>query len=302
MRTIYTLIIFLFIALSSYRIVVEGVAEVDEAATKTDTEDSATSDESFADALTPTEESTESVPRKYRKTHKTKPLSVTETSSTSSIKSSVTSSTTTKDLSDNTHLDVISLNSRNFGKHISDGSVWLVEFYSPHCSHCVEFEALYSDIARYYHSQSISGTTKSKQSKKKQRSIKVGKVNGEIERALVSRFAIDSYPCFFLIDGFRVYKYGGLRLKKNLMAFAEGGYKKDASVPFIESPMGPLGIFQGTLMTAGHIFLDIFQWSQKTFGLSPLIVGMILFGAMFMGCFFLIVSLALIIPEKPKRA
>ena len=127
-------------------------------------------------------------------------------------------------------------------------------------------------------------------------------MNGEIERALVSRFAINAYPCFFLIDGFRVYKYGGLRLKKNLMAFAEGGYKKDATVSFIESPMGPLGIFQGTLMSTGHIFLDIFQWSQDNLGLSPLIVGMILFGAMFMGCFFMIVSLALIIPEKPKRA
>ena len=305
MRAINVLTILLFIVLSSYHQLVEGIVEVDESTATTNPEGttSESSTSGTSDAATTTEESVESIQRQNRKESIATTSSTSEESLKSSIKSTVTSNKKTNDV-DDTQFDAIQLNSRNFGKHISDGNIWLIEFYSPQCIHCVEFASSYSDIAKYYNSQSISGKSnpKAKKQKKKQRYIKVGKVNGAIERALVSRFAINAFPCFFLIDGFRVYKYGGLRSKKSLMAFAEGGYKKDATVSFIESPMGPLGIFQGTLMSTGHIFLDIFQWSQDTFGLSPLIVGMILFGAMFMGFFFLIVSLALIIPEKPKRA
>jgi thiol-disulfide isomerase/thioredoxin len=193
---------------------------------------------------------------------------------------------------DETYLEVIQLTSRNFSKHISDGSIWLIEFYSPKCGYCVEFAPTYADIARHYHS---------KTGNKKQRSIKVGKVNGEIEVALISRFAIDGYPSFFIVDGWSVYKFEDARYKKQLMAFADGGYKKNVSIPFYSSPMGPLGMFQGVLMFVGHTLSDVFEWAQHTFGLSPLLVGMILFGSMFMGCFFLIVMIALVIPERPKR-
>ena len=240
MRTIYILVSLLFTALSSYRLVVEGVPEVDELSTTTITEetasDSALDSSTSTTATTTSDDSAtaeESIEREQRKYHK---ASTAEESSISSTKSTV--SRTSKDLDDST-FEAIQLNSRNFGKHISDGNIWLIEFYSPHCSHCVEFASSYADVAKYYHSQSVSGTTNtnSKKQKKKIRHIKVAKVNGEIERALVSRFSINAYPCFFLIDGFDVYKYEGLRLKKNLMAFAEGGYKIDITVSFFESPI-----------------------------------------------------------------
>ena len=320
MRTISRLLLLLlFISLLSHHrlvLVVHG-AELDSAAAENTKKDATTTTTATSDSTDPdvTKDSTESTERKSKDTVVSSAFkdastkSVTSTSSTKTTNQKTTTSTTANDIVDETTLDVINLNSRNFGRHLSDRNVvWLIEFYSPHCSHCVEFAASYADIARHYHSRSSSSSSSSSSSNRgttqrsKQRRIKVAKVNGEIERALVSRFSISAYPCFFVVDGFRVYKYEGLRLKKNIMAFVEGGYKKESAISFVESPMGPLGIFQGSLLSMGHLFLDIFQWSQVTFGLSPLIVGMILFGIMFLGCFFFIVSLALIIPEKPKRA
>ena len=193
------------------------------------------------------------------------------------------------------YLDVIELTSRNFSQHVSNfgsNSVWLIEFYSPNCVHCVEFASQYAEIGMYYHRHSP---------KSRRRSIRVAKINGEQERALASRFGIYGFPSFFIIDGWSVYKFEEPRSKKRLMAFTEGGYKKTVSIPFYSSPMGPLGQFQGGLMYFGHILFDLFEWAQITFHLSPLIVGMIIFGSMFMGCFVVIVMLALVIPERPKR-
>jgi len=189
-------------------------------------------------------------------------------------------------------LEVITLTSRNFGRTLSSASrdtIWLVEFYSPHCGHCVEFAPTYSDLARIYHGDDT-------------KKIKLAKVNGDVERALTSRFGIYAYPSFFLIDGFTVYKYEQPRMRKMLMEFVEGGYKKTADpIPFYSSPMGPMGLMQGLLIFCGLLLHDLFQWTQTTFGLSPVLVGMMLFGSIFLGCFFLIVFLALVVPARQKR-
>lgn len=217
------------------------------------------------------------------------------------------SDVTTKDKAEETSLNpimkgnelpedvVVVLTSRNFSQHIAmqfgrSNTIWLLEFYSPNCIHCVEFAQQYSEIARYYHA-----------SPNRRPRIRVAKVNGEQERALASRFGIFAFPSFFIIDGWSVYRFEEARSKKRLMEFVEGGYKKTTSIPFYSSPMGPLGQFQGGLLSFGHVAVDLFEWAQLSFGLSPLFVGMIFFGSMFMGCFFLIVMMALIIPERPKR-
>ena len=185
-------------------------------------------------------------------------------------------------------LKVIQLNSRNFDKHLSDGNVWLIEFYSPNCIHCVEFAPTYMDIARQYHGSDAN-------------KIKVGKVNGEVERALVSRFAIYAFPSFYIVDGWSVYHFQQPRVRNLLTNYAEGGYKQTDSIPFYSSPMGPLGLMQGMLMSTGHTLSDVFGWTQQSFGLSPLVLGTIVFGSMFLGCFFIIVFLALVIPPRTKQ-
>ncbi len=55
----------------------------------------------------------------------------------------------------------------------------------------------------------------------------VGKVEGSKERTLSSRFSIRGYPSFFLIDGWDVYEFNGIRSKDTLINFAKRDYKKE---------------------------------------------------------------------------
>lgn len=180
------------------------------------------------------------------------------------------------------------LTTRNFGEYLGDGNIWLVEFYSPHCIHCTQFAPTFDEIASAYHSSNHYP-------------VKVGKVDGNTEKALASRFNIYGYPSFFIIDGYKVYPFEQPRSKQNMMQFAEGGYKKTEPLPFYSSPMGPIGILQGTLISVGVKAVDVFAWSQIRFGLSPLFAASILFGSVFMGIFLVIVFLAIVIPPKMKE-
>jgi thiol-disulfide isomerase/thioredoxin len=188
---------------------------------------------------------------------------------------------------DEASLKPVELTSHNFGSHIGDGNVWLIEFYSPHCTHCVEFAHTYEEISSFYHSSTVH-------------KIKVGKVNGDEERALTSRFSIYAYPSFYIVDGFQVYAFDKTRTKKVMMLFAEGGYMKEDPIPFYSSPMGPMGLMQGALISAGVALAGVFSWSQNTFGFSPMVTGGIMFGSLFIGCFFMIVFLAIVVTPKAK--
>ena len=191
---------------------------------------------------------------------------------------------------DETEKPVI-LTTRNFGDHVGDGNIWLVEFYSPNCIHCTQFAPTFDEIASTYHSPNSNNDPV----------IKVGKVDGNTEKALASRFNIFGYPSFFIIDGYNVYPFEQPRSKQNMMQFAEGGYRKAEPLPFYSSPMGPIGMLQGLLINVGVKAIDVFAWSQIQFGLSPLFAASLLFGSVFMGLFLVIVFLAIVIPPKVKE-
>jgi len=186
-------------------------------------------------------------------------------------------------------LGPVALTARTFGRSISDGNVWLLEFYAPWCGHCGAFAGTYAEIANVYHASD-------------EHKIKVAKIDGDSERALASRFGIYSYPSFFIVDGWNVYEFDQGRSKKALMKFAEGGYKEQDVIPFYTSPMGPIGLMQGALISAGSTMMDSFQWLQNSLGLSPLFAGMFMFGGIFMGCFFVIVFLALAFTGSKAKA
>jgi len=184
----------------------------------------------------------------------------------------------------------VDLTSRNFAHHINDGNIWLLEFYSPNCVHCVEFKSTYEEIAAMYHAP-----------ENKEKKIRVGRINASEERALATRFSIEAYPYFFVVDGFQVYSYEAQkRNKQTMVRFVEGAYKKIDPIPFFMSPMGPVGILQGFMISAGNFLVDTFAWSESTLGLSPVVTAGILFGAMFMACFFLIVAIAILATPKVK--
>ena len=127
-------------------------------------------------------------------------------------------------------------------------------------------------------------------------------MDGEEERALAARFHVHSYPSFYVIDGWTVYQFENHRSRTALMKYVEGGYKDDGEVlPFYSSPLGPVGMSQGMLLSAGFAASDVFLWLQESFGFSPIFAGMILFGGAFVGCFIVIVVLAIALTASPRE-
>ena len=139
---------------------------------------------------------------------------VATTATTSAATSAVTSAATEPPVG-TLSLDVIDLTSKNFGTTvgIGDGNVWLIEFYTPACSHCVQFAPTYQSIAATFHSSPNE-------------KIRVARVNCSVERALMTRFGIDAFPSFYLVSGWDVYKFEDNRSASSLMDFMRGGYKK----------------------------------------------------------------------------
>ena len=71
---------------------------------------------------------------------------------------------------------------------------------------------------------SSTGTKSNSNGHKRKRHIQVAKVNTASERALGTRFSINSLPSFYVIDGWSVYEFRGYRSLDALVEFAKGGY------------------------------------------------------------------------------
>jgi protein disulfide-isomerase-like protein len=114
---------------------------------------------------------------------------------------------------------VIELTSVTLDQNIRNGSLWLIEFYAPWCRHCNTFAPTYSKLAYNLHARN-------RDKKSTEPTIQVAKINGDKERASTSRFNIQGYPSFFLIDGWQVYQYEGPRTEEDLLNFVvREGYK-----------------------------------------------------------------------------
>ena len=184
-------------------------------------------------------------------------------------------------------LEVIQLSSSTFSKVTADDNIWLIEFYADWCKHCVQFGPTYAEVARHFHSQPHL-------------KVKVARVNVDHERALALRFGVNSFPSFYLINQWSAYQFDQARSKKNLVDFASGGYKKQDTMPWLLSPMGPLGLAQGALVGAGSKLSNVFYWLQDRFGLSSLVAGTLMFGSFFTSFFFFIVFCAIAFTPKEK--
>ena len=134
----------------------------------------------------------------------------------SAFVSGATVATTSEVTTDSLDLGVIELTSKSFGSMIGFGKeeVWLIEFYTPSCSHCVNFAPVYENIARTLHSS------------KTEANIRIARVNCSAEKALMTRFGVRAFPSFFLVTGLDVYEFKGNRGATTLTEFARGGYKK----------------------------------------------------------------------------
>mmetsp|Transcript_10368 Transcript_10368/g.14632 ORF Transcript_10368/g.14632 Transcript_10368/m.14632 type:complete len:223 (-) Transcript_10368:341-1009(-) len=183
------------------------------------------------------------------------------------------------------------LNSTNFDVSIRDGSVWLIEFMAPWCTHCRKFEMEYEAVAFTIHEKYS----------KKDRKVKVGKVDGDAERAITNRFGIRGFPSFYLIDGLSVYEYEGTRSKDELVKYATAGYKKEEPISFLMSPMGPMGQLQALLMLVGNGGSALFVWAQEITGFSPVVTGIIVAGGVLSSFLFGLIVVVIIVTSKEKE-
>jgi hypothetical protein len=133
------------------------------------------------------------------------------------------------------------------------------------------------------------------------RKIKVAKIDGDTERAITSRFGIRGFPSFFLIDGWSVYEYDGSRSVPKLMEWAKGGYLKYDSLPWLTSPMGPMGLLQGAFMRAGTRAMRVYEYMTVDKGMSPVMcLCLLCFGGVMVSVFSMIV-LTIVLTSKPKE-
>lgn len=65
--------------------------------------------------------------------------------------------------------------------------------------------------------------------------------------------------------------------------------------------MGPMGLVQGMLLYLGSKAMDIFHLVQESYGLSPILVGMVLSFFVVIGGMISVVILAILTTPKSKN-
>ena len=160
--------------------------------------------------------------------------------------------------------------------------------YCYRCHHCKNFSPQYANIAASFHSSPHEN-------------VRVAKVDCTSERALSRRFDITSVPSFFVVAGWSVYKFKDDRSETNLMNFVRGGYKKQEPIPFLASPMGPMGLLQGTLVYIGTRLVGMLEWVQASSGVSPVLAAVFICGLGIFGGMVSIVLITILTAPKAKN-
>ena len=158
------------------------------------------------------------------------------------------------------------------------------------CGHCTRFASTYEQIATQLHTkQSEKGVT---------RKVNVAKVDGAAERGIASRFSVQSFPTFFLVDGWNVYKFEGNRSQEALIQFALTEYKNTEPVPFLYGPFGPMGQLRSFLMQSGTWAVGLYDNLTKERGMQPLMAMSVLcVGGLVVGLVSIVIVGLLFLPK-----
>ena len=116
---------------------------------------------------------------------------------------------------------------------------------------------------------------------------------------MASRFSVQGFPVFFLIDGWTVYEFEGNRSQEGLIQFALTDYENTDPVPFLFGPFGPVGQIRSFMMRSGTWAVGIYgNFTDK--GYSPLVsMAFICVGMLTVG-FVLIVLLGFLLLPMAK--
>ncbi len=128
--------------------------------------------------------------------------------------------------------------------------------------------------------------------------VNVAKVDGAAERAISSRFGVNSFPTFVLVDGWTVYEFEGARSQEALIQFALTEYKDIEPVPFLFGPFGPMGQTRSLMMRTGTWAVGLYDKLTQERGLKPLMAMCVLcVGGLVAGMVSIIVLGILFLPK-----
>lgn len=114
------------------------------------------------------------------------------------------------------------------------------------CPHCVALQPALEELA---HELAAQG-------------VRVGKVDGPANKALMARLAVKGFPALFLVGegggAFWRYPSRGARTASALAEFAITGHKRGPALPFHQSPVSSMGRAVGAVLTlpaaAGRVY------------------------------------------------
>eukprot|EP00741_Cyanophora_paradoxa_P005270 tig00000865_g5109.t1 len=113
---------------------------------------------------------------------------------------------------------VEALGMKNFDTRTLGSKVWLLDFYSPTCPHCVKLAPTLDQLAVIARKEGLNAG--------------IGKIDCSVERRLCRRFQVRSYPTIIFLDADkRTYTYEGSRSLEDLLRFMKGGYLKSSEGP-----------------------------------------------------------------------
>lgn len=143
---------------------------------------------------------------------------------------------------------VANVNTANIAKFMSKEPI-LLEFMAPWCGHCKQFEKKYQQIAA------------------RLPDYRVGASDASDNPALTARFHIDSIPTIYLYKNSDLYKYKGNMNPDDIILWATNGHLNDKPYPIWSSPMGPMGLIKGYLVTVAINVINLFPYITKTLNL-----------------------------------
>jgi len=175
---------------------------------------------------------------------------------------------------------VVEITNDNFGPLVEDaGDAWLIEFYAPWCGHCRRLEPTYQAVAAKLAGQ-----------------VRVGKVDGTQNTALMARFPVRGFPTIFSLRGGVVRELKGPRSEAALTNFALSDQGEHLSL--FSSPLGPLGKLKGKIITISDLVIKLHSKVVKEYKLSPAVVWGLFSIAGLAGTASLVIFILYLFPQR----
>ncbi|KAF5202167.1 disulfide-isomerase like 2-2 [Thalictrum thalictroides] len=119
----------------------------------------------------------------------------------------------------------VELNSRNFDELVlKSKEIWIVEFFAPWCGHCKKLAPEWKKAANKLKGQ-----------------VKLGHVDCDVEKSLMSRFSVQGFPTILVFgaDKDRPFPYEGARSASAIESFALDQLEANVSPPEVTELTGP---------------------------------------------------------------